>query len=744
MGFISANLFAQTIKVGEWRDHLSYRSTYDLCIIDSKIYTITNRSVFVYDKNDNSLSRLNTLNGLSDAAISSIASSDHDIIIGYENGNLDLLNGAKIQNLADIKRSSLIANKRINHINIEDNLAYLSTGFGIVVLDLERTEIKDTYFIGQNGSYINILSTSVAYNTLFAATENGIYKASLNQANLADFQAWQKVSFRPNSTFNLLETYNDFLFANKQGVEYNTDSLYIYDGVDWSVFSHPHSNTSIKVIDSKLCVTSRYGMNVYDLNLNTTHHFSSANFNFSKEYFRAGIFHDNEFWIADKYNGLLHHKQGNSRQILPSGPYVSDVAQIKNFGSEIWLAHGAKDENWDPTWSKSELSILRGDYWSNTNVLYENEFWDPIALNQHNNQIYVASWQKGLAAVNETTQFILYNESNSSLQSRAIHNDWTNVGAIEFDSDGNLWCTNSQTTLPLSVMYTSGDWEAFSLGNTVTEGQNIAKLIIDKNNQKWIQLRNNGIVVFDENRSGEKTKKLSNAESTGNLTSERVYSMIEDLDGEIWIGTDDGVSVFYNPENIFDDENASSIIVTKDGHNTHLLDGLRINDIEVDGANRKWFATNNSGAVLTSENGTEEIYHFTSENSPLFSNKIIDIEVNQISGEVFFATDKGLISYRGGATSGSADFSEVVVYPNPVKPNYEGLISIKGLITNAIVKITDISGNLVYKTTALGGQAVWDGKSLNGEKVHSGVYLIFCSDDDGNINHVSKILIVRD
>ena len=465
---------------------------------------------------------------------------------------------------------------------------------------------------------------------------------------------------------------------------------------------------------------------------------------FSKKEFRAGIYLDGEYWIADKNNGLLHYKSGNSEQIIPSGPHKSDVAQIQNFGDEIWLAHGSKDENWDPTWSKNELSILKNAFWSHTSTLLENEIHDPVAIAQRGNITYVASWQAGLAELENKELSILYNNSNSSLQKRFPHDDWTNIGALEFDSQGNLWCTNAQTLEPLSAQYTNGEWESFSLGNTVTENQNLAKLLIDQNDQKWVQLKNNGLIVFDETRSGTKAKKISNGENNGNLNSDRVFSMAEDLDGEIWIGTDNGVCVFYDPSAIFEGEKAATIIVTQDGYNTHLLNGLLINDIEIDGANRKWFATNNAGVVLTSENGTEEIYHFTAENSPLFSNKVIDIEINQESGEVFFATDKGLISYRSGATEGSNDFSNVLVFPNPVKPDYEGTISIKGLLTDAVVKITDISGNLVYKTTALGGQANWDGKRTNGEEVNSGVYLIFCSDEDGNENHVSKLLIVRD
>ena len=741
---LAMQIQAQSIKVGDWRDHLSYFETFDVCAQGSKIYTSTDKALFVFDKRDQSIERLNTLSGLSDVNVSALNSNEELLVVAYENGNIDLIEAGKTVNLADIKRASLIANKKINSISIHENRAYLSTGFGIVVVDLVKKEVKETYFIGEGGTYINILATSISNNSIFAATENGLYTANLNHPNLSDYQAWSKMNFRANAVFNLLETFSGKLYANIQGESFNTDSLYTYDGENWALFSHPFTNVSLKSQNGKLSVTSKYGLHVYNENLETVKNLTSAMFNFPKKEFRAGVYLDNEFWIADKYNGLLNYSNGNTRQLMPTGPHKTNVAKITNYGNEIWLAHGSKNENWDPTWSRSELSILKTDDWTNTSTLINNSVLDPVDVVVNGNISYVASWQDGLAVLVDNELSVLFNETNSSLQKRYPHNDWLNVGEIKFDSEGNLWCTNPQTLEPLSVQYTNGEWESFSLGNTVTEAQNLAELMIDVNDQKWIQLKNNGLIVFDESRTGTKAKKISNGESNGDLNSDRVFAMAEDLDGEVWIGTDNGVSVFYNPAEIFDGEQASTIIVSEGEYNTYLLDGLLINDIEVDGANRKWFATNNSGAILTSENGTNELIHFTAENSPLFSNKVVDIEVNDETGEVFFATDKGLISYRAGATKGSDDFSNVLVYPNPVKPDYEGTISIKGLLTDAVIKITDISGNLVYKTTALGGQANWDGKMTNGKKVNSGVYLIFCSDEDGNENHVSKLLIIRD
>ena len=168
-----------------------------------------------------------------------------------------------------------------------------------------------------------------------------------------------------------------------------------------------------------------------------------------------------------------------------------------------------------------------------------------------------------------------------------------------------------------------------------------------------------------------------------------------------------------------------------------------ITTIKIDGANRKWVGTENSGLFLLSNGGLEKIHHFTTENSPILSNNIIDIAINHKIGEIFIATDKGMISYRSDATKGASTQNNTKVFPNPVTESYNGLIAISGLIENANVKITDIDGNLVYEGFANGGQATWDGKNKHGEKASSGVYLVFSCDVNGREKMVSKILLIK-
>jgi hypothetical protein len=224
-----------------------------------------------------------------------------------------------------------------------------------------------------------------------------------------------------------------------------------------------------------------------------------------------------------------------------------------------------------------------------------------------------------------------------------------------------------------------------------------------------------------------------------------VSALAKDQDGYIWVGTDGGVVVFYSPQQVFRSEfyNAQSIIVLQDGFAGRLFENEVINTIFVDGSNKKWFGTESSGAFLLSPDARETILHFNRNNSPLPSNNILDITINPKTGEVFFATDLGLVSYRGFATEGQSQHTDVYAYPNPVRPGYAGYIAVKGLVTNARVKITDINGNLVYDTFAEGGQLVWNGRDLFGNRPSSGVYLVFSTDPEGNETMVTKILFLK-
>jgi ligand-binding sensor domain-containing protein len=325
------------------------------------------------------------------------------------------------------------------------------------------------------------------------------------------------------------------------------------------------------------------------------------------------------------------------------------------------------------------------------------------------------------------------------------------VGGLTFDKEGRLWVVTSHNNSCLSMK--DGDrWVGFTI--PIVNENDLGIILVDKHGQKWIQMRYgnmnpNSLVVFSDNNtpdnSGDDQSKLLNSTAgSGNIPGNTVFAMAEDLKGEIWIGTEKGIAVFYSPENVFSGGNfdAQRILVNQGGYVQYLLENETVTAIAVDGANQKWVGTDRGGVFLFSEDGTKQIYHFTAENSPLLSDRISCITISQ-DGEVFFGTDNGVISFRASATPGDDTFGDVYAFPNPVKPDYDGYIAVKGLVSNAQVRITDVNGVLVYSTRAEGGQAIWDGKNFDGRKVRTGVYLVFAANEDATEKVVTKILFVN-
>jgi len=295
-----------------------------------------------------------------------------------------------------------------------------------------------------------------------------------------------------------------------------------------------------------------------------------------------------------------------------------------------------------------------------------------------------------------------------------------------------------------------GNWMAFNLGS-VASGIDIGAMVIDQANQKWMLMRGHGLLVFNDNNTitnpnDDKSRKLNSNTGSGNLPGLAILSFAVDQDGELWIGSDEGVAVIYSPENVFTGGNfdAQKILVEQDGYVQYLLETETVTAIAIDGANRKWFGTNRAGVFLMSSDGTEQILNFTEDNSPLLSNSITSIDINE-DGEVFFGTAKGIISYRGTATPPPppGEQTDVYAFPNPVRESYNGPIAIKNVPSNANIKITDVSGTLVYSTIAEGSQAIWDGRNFSGDKARTGVYLVFISNSDGSETEITKILLVN-
>lgn len=735
---------SQQVPIGAWRTHLPYNNIKALDQSNSEIYCGTIGGIFTVDKTSGELNKLSTIDGLAAINVSTLAfdTQTNQLMVAYENSNIDLLKDGKIYNLPDIFDKTGLGNKRINAITFNNQLAYLSCGFGIVVYDLIRREVKDTYFIGNGGSNLEIFQIVIQNQNIFAATADGVYQASLTNPLLADFRSWKKHGSSENYPLGntaSITTFNNLIY----GVFSN--GIYKFNGTTWQITSifRPDVKT-LRTTASRLLAIADFRVISYDNNENIQLNISSAN-NFSSA--QTAILDQNQkVLIADGAKGLVTTTTGNNFSfILPNGPNTSATFNLNYTNGKLILAPGAVTTAFSPDFNNDGFSVFENETWtsfSGNNLPALLPVRDIVtSFNDNTNQInYLASYFNGLIEFKASNQNIrFFNQNNSSLQTTIGDAASIRVNGVILDRAGNLWLSQYGVTRPLSVRNATGQWTAFGFPNLIASPViEVTGLLIDNDNNKWLKLRNGGLIIFDNTRS----KKLGFSANDGAIPGTNVNSLTLDNDGAVWLGTNRGVAVFYNTQEMFSNVNAEVPNVVEGGFLRPLLATENINCIAVDGANRKWIGTDN-GVWHFSADGTQQISFFNQKNSPLLSNSVISIAIDGQTGEVFFGTSAGIISYKGDATAPVEKMNKITVYPNPVRPGFNGTIGIKGLVDKARVKITDINGILVYQTLANGGQATWDGKNFSGQEASSGVYLILIVNEDGSDTAVSKMLIVR-
>tara|TARA_B100000809_G_scaffold86057_2_gene84484 strand:+ start:8891 stop:11173 length:2283 start_codon:yes stop_codon:yes gene_type:complete len=742
--------FSQDIPIGTWRDHLPYSDAISVSEGNGIVYCATNSALFTYNKNDGIIERLNLVTGLSDIGISKVKFIPYNgsIIVAYSNGNLDIIDVNKnITNIPFIKTSNTLGDKNINHIYSLGKTIYLSTGFGIVVLDIVQLEIIDSYLFGPLGNSIITNSITIDNSNIYAATNQGVYFANKNNSNLVDYNNWSLLSDLGSNSYNDVVKFSNHLFVSLTLPGSNSDSiLYNPNGI-WQKFVPNTINIeNISTSNNNLIITSSNGIKIYNTSLDEIKNLYTINNWFPSSPKETTIDNEGTIWYADNNHGLIKSNNNwNNTIIKPNGPNSSDAFKLDFSNDELWVVSGG----YGTFRANKRINHLSKGEWKDTpeRILKPNGIavLDLVYVSIDPNDpshVFAGSWSSGLLEFNNGTLSNIYNESNSGLSNTG---NITVTGPIKFDSNNNLWVLNSFTEKNLAVRTSDNNWYNFSFpGLTDPNLDQFHHMIIDKNEYKWIVNSTKfNILIFDDNKTiNDKTDDIAILNKS--VPGAGIFSIVEDLDGEIWVGTDVGIAVFYNPANVFNEDiQAERIYIQQDGQTQILLETEAVTVIKVDGANRKWIGTQSSGVYLMSEDGTEEIEHFTTKNSPLFSNTIFDIVIDPKTGEVFIATEKGLLSYKGTATDADTDFNNVFVYPNPVKPDFTGTIGIRGLVKDTDVRITDIGGNIVYQTTSLGGQAVWDGKDFNGNKVQTGVYMIFNGSPEGELKAVAKILFIH-
>lgn len=760
--FSAFKLSAQVSNsLGVWVDHLSYARTVDIVENNGIAYVATEQGLYRYELSDRSIQRISKVNGLSDVGLSCLAySSRYDqYFVGYANGSLDIIIGTEVSSFPDLRLSNNFSGlKRINHIHILDSVAYIATDFGILAYDIEAGLIREApYVIGPGGSTLAVYQVEDDGEKLYAATPDGLYSADLDAAKFF-FANW---SLDPSMAREIdhLAYFDGKLFVNRN-IGANTDSILYRENGTWNWFPNNEiaDNQDLRESRGSLIVVNTFSARAYDKdfqflkNWNSTTVGDTAFFPVAAE---LGS-NDQNFWIADALNGIYNVFQIFPFSVVPNSPRSKNTFRLQQDEGRIWVAPGGYDAVGSPVFNNDGIFTVDGLNWTNypsASLRWAKDIVQIIPNPNVEGNYYASSFGNGILELSlqngQISVLRTINEASTNGVLPSVSGGGTHrVAEMAADEEGNVWFSNALTDRPLGVIRPDGTVESYSLGASGS-GANVLRIMVTSEGQVWQQVRNNGVLVSRlEDGVPQETIRLSSSEGSGNLPSESVLSFAEDQDGEIWIGTNEGLAVLFSPENIFEPNrsyDANIIVIDDDGDNNgdRVLGSEAITDIEIDGANKKWFATANNGVFYTSANGRVQLARFNSSNSPLPSDVLLDMEIDDKTGMVFFGTDQGIVSYQGQATAGEERMTDVFAYPNPVEPGYNGPILIRGLVTNAQVKITDMEGNIVFETVAEGGQAIWDGLNFDGIKVASGIYLAYISDDLGANTEVAKIMILN-
>ncbi|MEL7376652.1 MAG: hypothetical protein AAFN65_06820, partial [Bacteroidota bacterium] len=742
----------------------------------------TGRSIFYIDKEELSIRRLTRADGLSETNVRLIRYHPPTdiLIIVYQNSVIDLFfPDGSFETLTQIDNFNASGgDTRINGMDFgPGNLVYLSAGFGVTALDLDDLTFPFTTLTG-----IAVSSTAILGNSLFAATDEGMYRVSLDGINIVDFNNWELLGsdfgLPDDYTCGAVGSWNDELYfgVGLNILRWNNGQPTLhYEASDQDYFLSylsPGQNFIIAGyrieegqgnVDRQVVLLNENGL----FREVITNCVGPTNYTIEDE--------DGRIWFGEDWEEIRYLNDPSDfecRRLSFDGPFDDSPFRMIHDGNALWVAAGAWDVRFSPTFSNRGVFRFEDGQWST----YERQFFpellgrDPdnsfddvrnvvgVGRNPVTGEVWGTTYLEGAYTIDpDTEEIVIYDEFNSSLQNAAGESPGrVRVGNVDFDAAGNTYLSNptAEDDLPVSIRSVEGEWIA--IGGDCNKNEAF-DLLLDDAGYIW-QLHGtqsgNGISVLDPagtpfDPSDDRCRDIITANS--DLPTNEVYSMALDLDGDVWVGSGQGIIIFECGTEVFNTAlcNGRRPVVSDDeGNNAFLLETELVQCIAVDGGNQKWIGTT-GGAYLLSPDGEEQLAFFDEDNSPLLDNNVRAIAVHPTDGTVFFGTDDGIIAYRGNATEAdNFHAEELVVFPNPVEPTYEGPISITGLARDARVKITDISGTLVFEGDAIGGQFTWDGADYNGRKVQSGVYLIFSASNgrfrlENPDSAVGKLVIVR-
>ena len=738
-------------QTNAWESYYSYNNISVGTVSNQTIVTAAENALLLFDSSQGTAETITTIEGLSGDNISALATYENVILVGHENGLLAQIdiNTKKIIFESGITRSNIISaeKKQINHIQLVANSAYVATGFGIVEVNPETLEFGDTYYFGPTSSSIEVNQVFVFENALYAATKQGLFKTPQTNLNKLEFSSWDKLAA---GNWAFLWAQDNSLYAVKD--EGSSLSFFqlgntvqkkaTFPGVLKNV--SPHENGVLITVSNRVYDTDKSFVRTQTIG--DLDGVKPNTFNFT-------ISLNDQKWIGTSSEGLIRYANDTDFDLIsPQGPLLNSIFDIEHLQDELWIAHGDYNLFYNPyPLEKYGLSSYIDKQWENipNNQLFNaDSFVRTVAHPTEIGTLYACSYHGGIVAIEDNTPVALWDQTNSGLESLTFEGpNYVSIRVRDalVDDNGNLWSITGYVQKGLKKRSPSGQWTGYDLSDAVldyTQEAGYSNLELYNNKILFFGGVNSGLIGVDISQSPPQMKRIMGGDM--GLPSDDIRSIRLDKDNRLWVGTRDGLAVLYAPNRFFEEDTQLRSVVISDGGNLReLLSGQLISDIEVDGNNQKWISTTSSGVFLISPDGSQILQHFTKENSPLPTSSVKTIGIDEVSGEVYFGTLNGMVSFQGDAYAESESLSDANVFPNPVRPNFLGNVVIRGLQQKTRVKITDIAGNLVYDTTSQGGSISWNLRSFSGARVRSGIYLIFITTKDGLDSAVKKLMVIN-
>jgi hypothetical protein len=744
--------YAQIESLYKWRSMLTYYNPTDVTFLGSgRVFVTSEVGAYIFDRNQWQSALYNKVNGMHDVQPTRCAYDDltETVVITYKNSNIDLFYNDRFFNIPDIKNNLNANDKSINNIFIKDGHAYLSTGLGVININLNKKEIKETIVISKDGQTYKANSTLIVRDTIYIATDMGLLKTAVNNPQITNIAQW--------TTLDTNRIYTHLCAFNNQIILSTKDSLFAYDHNNIQfVYAH-NSETSDIIADNQTLYITTYNTQSFEgrtIILNTQ--FQTERSIHVGAPRSLTIDNYNNLYLADEYYGLgLYDANSSSFGFYaPNAPAHKHGFDLIAENNTVYMVHGGHNDKTEPYRTTAGISIYKQGEWNHYGRNLGGAFSDIEDLvclkKASDGTLFAASFNDGLYILDKDLNPSHIKDTNI-LEPSVKHYPAVRANGLAIDKNNVLWMTLHGSPHELIARKPSGEFLKFHIPiiRNVYE-YNAGRIVIADDGNKWYTAPyGGGVMVYSDNGTidnpnDDQYRLLETGVGRGNLPSLDAQCIVKDLDGQIWIGTKAGIGIVGCPSRVFSGQCEAEIrIVQYDDYAGKLFEYESVNTIAVDAANRKWVGTNN-GVWLLSEQASNIIERFHFDNSPLPSNTIQNISIDHGTGEVYISTDMGTVIYRGDAITGEkGETATIQTFPNPIKSGYTGTIAFKGLHTDAFFYITDINGKLVYKGQANGGQGTWDGKDYTGHRPQSGVYLIYTTDRFGERTAVGKFMFME-